>query len=316
MDDNSRLPSGEPAASVRTRVYPRPAFFRTSRTRFMKPVLSTLLALGFILPGTSTLRADEPPELQLEFARKLRAKKMSDLALQHLEKLRKNAPPALAFQLPLEIARSRVSLAREKEPDQRAALFGEARAELQAFVQKHPDRPEATQARVEIARLAAYEGQALLSQALRQEDTKAQIDIGLRAEEQFLQAGRELEASVKLLDELCTKYQNAATEPDKELKKQYNLERIQVRFDRGLNYLDQARSYLNLEDDKANRKRAEVIVKARDAFKEVINEDDQNPVCHLARAWLIRCYQEGQDPQQAEFFYKRVMSFSGRVVLP
>src|SRR5205085_144337 len=116
-------------------------------------------------------------------------------ALERIDQIKKLAPPALAGVLQLEQARTMLAIAREKEPEQRPPLFTAAHALLKAFVDKNSTGPEAAQGRLEIARLAAYQGQSLLTRALRDEDTA----LARKAEQQFIQAGQDLEAATKVL---------------------------------------------------------------------------------------------------------------------
>jgi hypothetical protein len=228
--------------------------------------------------------AQEPPEVRLEFVRKLREKGFVKLALEYLEKLQKAPPAEIAGQLPLEMARTRVALARADEPARRAGQFDLARKELEGFIAKNPKSPEEPQARVELARLWAYQGQALLSQSIREEDDKAANDLARRAEEKFIKAADELEKAAKAL-------------PKAE-------DRIQVAFERGKNFLDQAYTH------PISRKRAELIDKAQKVLEEVEKtaiSDNSNPALHLARAWLVKCYQVGEAPDKAAAYFKAVM---------
>ncbi len=242
--------------------------------------------LATLVVPTTRLLADEPPDKQIEFVRKLRAKGYADLALQYLDRLAKNPPAGMANLLPLEYARTRVSLARQKEPTQRAALFAAARKDLEAFVKTQGATPEATQARVELARLSAYEGQALLSQAIRlqDDDEKASEQAARKAEAFFLLAGKELEAAAKALKD--------------------PLQQLEVNFERGKNFLDQAATH------PLNTARARLVGQAKDALEAVEKialNDNQNPILHLTRAWLIKCYQEGDQPDKAASYVKGVL---------
>ena len=160
----------------------------------MKRLLCFLLLSGVVLP-VGQVKSQEPLDVQIEFIRRLRAKGYNDLALEHIDKLRSNLAPSAPLQL--ERARTMLALARAKEPEQRPPLFAAARAELETFVQKNSSGPEGAQGRLEIARLAAYEGQAQLTRALREEDTA----IAKQAEQQFIKAGQELDAAAKVLAE-------------------------------------------------------------------------------------------------------------------
>src|SRR5262249_44822072 len=142
-------------------------------TAFMKHALVCLLALGFLAAG-QTARAQEPVEKELEFVRKLRTKGFVDLARARLEILQKRNDPNLAGVLPLEMARTLLAEAREKDAAQRFGLFTQARDSLKQYTEKNAGKPEAAQGTLELARLSSYEGQALLTKALRELDPAAQ----------------------------------------------------------------------------------------------------------------------------------------------
>ncbi|MCI0642420.1 MAG: hypothetical protein L0Y70_25370, partial [Gemmataceae bacterium] len=170
--------------------------------------------------------------MQLEFLRQLRAKGYNDLALEHAETLKKI--PALQTVLPLEIARTLLAMARDRDPDLRAGLFAAARTQLEQFVKRNPGTPESAEARLEIARLAAYAGQSLLTKAMREEDNA----VARKAEQQFLIANKELLAAEKLLGDLAEKYTNPDPDKEKKVKSQLDKSRLQARVDRAKNFLD------------------------------------------------------------------------------
>jgi hypothetical protein len=243
-----------------------------------------LSTLAVLLP-LSALRADEPPEVQLEFARKLREKGYANLALEHLEKLQKAPPAGLdVAKLPLELARARISLARQKDPAERVSLFNKAKTDLEAFVAANPKSPEAPQVRVELARLEAYKGQALLGQALRQEDPKNAEGLKRQAEGHFIKAGEELKKAAEAL-------------PDAQA-------RAQILFERARNFFDQA------ETHPFDRQRAKLVGAAQKALEEVEKiaiKDNSDPTLHLARAWLYPSYQKGDDPTKAALYFRALM---------
>ncbi len=259
--------------------------------------------IGFFFWPTGSVRAQETPEMQLEFLRQLRAKGYNDLALEHAESLKKI--PALQSVLPLETARTLLAMARDRDPDQRAGLFAAARTQLEQFVTKNPGTPESAEARLEIARLAAYAGQSLLTKAMREEDNA----VARKAEQQFLIANKELLAAEKLLGDLAEKYTNPDPEKEKKSKQQLDQSRLQARVDRAKNFLDQASTYLFTASDEANRKRAEAVDEARKAFEAIIDEGGEAGA--LANAWLIKSCQEATDPGNAAKYFKRVMGMTG-----
>jgi hypothetical protein len=275
-----------------------------------------IVAVLVFLGAGLTLRAEEPAEKQLEFVRKLRDKGYADLALEYLEKVKKSGNPALATFLPLEMARTRIALSRDKEPEQRLALLNAARADLETFVSANPKGPDGAQARLELARLVSQQGKALLSKALRREDTKSQQEEARKAEAQFERAGKELEAAAQTLAALAASFTDPDPKKEKLVRQQLDQERLQARFDRGLNLMDQVETYIDLNDEVLNRRRAEVVQEAKKIFEEVAKEDASNPTCIMAVAWLIRCAQEGQDPTNAARYYKIVLSQPGRGAEP
>src|SRR5262249_33287552 len=129
---------------------------------------AAIVALGAVVALAPAGRAKEPPHL--EFVQGLRARNYPDLALEYLLKVSKTAPAAERPRLELEIARARLEIARA-EPDagKRPALLAQARRDFQAFVDKHPKSPQASEARVEITRIAVLLGRTQFHKALRQE---------------------------------------------------------------------------------------------------------------------------------------------------
>ena len=198
----------------------------------------------------------------------------------------------------------------QKDPAQRPPVFAAALAELEEFVRKNPTGPAGAQGRLEIARLAAYQGQALLTRALREEDAA----IAKKAEQQFIQAGQELGAAVKVLAELAAGYKSSSKDKGDQVKQQLVQDLLQARFDRARNFVDQALTYIDTSSDADNRKRAEMIDQAKQAFKPIA--DDRGPVGLLASAWLVKVNQEGQDPTEAEKHRKRVMEQAGQAAQP
>jgi len=261
----------------------------------------SLILASVIAATVPMVRADEPPDTILEFVRGLRDNKgYSDLALQYLEMLQKNPPPALKSVLSMELAKTRIALAKDKDPAQRLALLKQARDEMEAFVKANPGGPEAAKARLELALLASQQGKALLSKALRNDDEKAQIEEARKAELQFTEAGQELEAAVKVLGALAAKYKDAKTDQEKELKEQFEKDYLAARLERGLNWMNLAETYIDTAREDINRKKAEAVDSAKKIFEQIVLVDAENPTCAMAAAWLIRCNQVGQDPLKAK----------------
>jgi hypothetical protein len=276
----------------------------------MKCSLSVLV-VAVLFSSAGLLRADEPLDVQLDFVRKLRTKHYSNLALEYLDKLKKSAPAEMGPLLTLEIARTKVSLAQEKEPEQRSALFAQARAELEAFIQGNGDRPEAAEARVEVARLSALQGKAQLAVAFRQDTREEQIAGAVKARQQFEDAGKELEAAAKQLEALQAKVAGAKTAKERRVKEKLEEAYLQVLLDRATNYLDSAETYIDESKDETIRNRSLEVEKAKKALGKIADIESTGPQITLARAWLVRCFQLTDAPQDATKHYRRVMAETG-----
>src|SRR5947209_19590572 len=108
-----------------------------------KKLVLFLLATIFLSAGL--VSAQEPADVQLKFIDQLRKKGLADLALQYIEKLQKNPPPALAQVLPLEAARTRVALAQVKAPEDRMKLLTEAQKALEGYLAAKKQTADAAQ---------------------------------------------------------------------------------------------------------------------------------------------------------------------------
>src|SRR5215471_11071672 len=99
----------------------------------------TLLSIAALVAGGS-VSAQEINHL--EFARGLRARHYSDLALEYLEKHQKTAPPDQQSAFAFEIAQTRVDIARdEPNASKRLTLYEKARRELEDFQLRHANTP-------------------------------------------------------------------------------------------------------------------------------------------------------------------------------
>jgi hypothetical protein len=265
-----------------------------------------LLAWAVLFTG-EPIRASETPETQLEFVRNLREKGYADLALEYLDELKKHGDAAVKAVLSLEVARTQLALARDKEPAEKMALIKSARAELEAFVKANPNRVESALGRLDLAKILAQEARTRLRRALKNEDIKAKQDDAGRAEPLFIQAGTELDFATKALAALETTYKDPDAEKEKQVRERLKQKRLDARLERGLMLLQQAQTYVDTAREDVNRKRAEMIQEATKTFKELAAVDKTNATCLVATAWLMRCAQESQDPQAADKAFKDVI---------
>lgn len=264
----------------------------------MKRLLS-LLALLVLCDNTGPLFAQEPVEIELEVIKKLRERGWNDLAKAKIEELLKRGDPALNATLPLELARLNIAAARTQDPDQRLATYAAARKQMEDFIVKNKGKGQAALAQVDVARLTMLQGQALLARAMREEDPRERHEKARPAEAKFIEAGKELEAAIKLLDAAAQDPLNAA------LKNTLTQELRQARFDQAIILFDQAKTYINRGNLKVSLQRAEIIVKASKSFLALRSEPGQ--VGWLANAWLMKCAMETDAPDEVRKYYKSIM---------
>src|SRR5205823_8138838 len=91
------------------------------------------------------------------------------------------------------------------------------------------------------------------------------------------------------------------------IQKQLKQDLTQARFDRGINFIDQARTYLNTAKEDLNEKRAKIVEEAKKVFVSLADEDAL-AIRSQANAWLMKIAMESQSgPDAIEKYYKRVM---------
>ena len=96
-----------------------------------------------------------------------------------------------------ELAKTRLMLARGLDPEERLGVVDQARPELEEFLKKYGNAPEAAMVRQDLKRLTGEQAQGLLSLALRLRGVEAQQEKAKQAEKFFLQTAAEIEASIK-----------------------------------------------------------------------------------------------------------------------
>lgn len=266
----------------------------------MKRILS--LVAVFALAGP--LFAQESVETDLELIAKLRERGWNELAKAKIEELLKRNDPALNATLPLELARLNIAAARTQDPDQRLATYAAARAQMEQFIAKNKGKGQAALAKVDVARLTTYQGQALLARAMREEEPRERHEKARPAEAKFIEAHKDLEEAVKMLEAAVQDPANAA------IKTTLQQELRQARFDIAVNFFEQAKTYINRGNLKVAGQRGEIITKASKAFL-ALRSDESTQIGWLANAWLMKCAMETDNPGDVVKYYKSVMDRAG-----
>jgi hypothetical protein len=261
---------------------------------------AVILALLLALIPANWVRADQPSDL--DFVHALRARNYPDLALEYLLNLKKTAPPEMANQLALEIARCRLDLAKsEPDANKRPALYDQARKELEAFVKKDPNSPEASQAKLEITTIAVLLGKIQLAKALEQQTPEAKRGEALKARALLEDASKQLKAAAEELDLRLVKYDDAKTDKEKAEKKALQEAKLRAQLDYGINLINVAQTYVDDGKTETDLARGKVVKDALEAVKKAANEaeDKKSPLYWVGQAWWGRCLHLDGDPKKA-----------------
>jgi hypothetical protein len=261
-------------------------------TRLNPTTLAATMTLLGVLAGAAM--ADEPPHL--DFVRGLRARGMPDLALEYLEKLKREPPENLAVWLPFEMAETRLDMARfESDGRQRVRLYTVARQEFDTFLRRNPAPLLTSEARLEIARIASLMGQAQLRRAWRQESATGRRALETKARQQLGQAARLLSVVIRETNQLTA-------EVPPEQNSAFDRVRGQAELEIGLAAFWEMKTY----DDSADvLQRGELAKKSIEALEPVGRRADA--MGWEARAWIGRCHAETDEPVKAEQELQRII---------
>jgi hypothetical protein len=261
------------------------------------PVLSLIAGLVLAFPlaanaqSTPHLFDSETPEAKMEFLKNLRKRGHADLAKQFIERLLKTASKDELPLLNLEMARTSVALAMDQSLGQRAEMLEKARAAFEPFIKANPNSAAGAQARLEMAKLYKIQANMALNRALANDDSAAREKGAIAARSYYDAADSEFAEAIKVLKGL----------------NQSSSDVVQAEFERANNYLEKANAYINSADTTELRQLAETIDKARKIFAEFA-KDTESRNGLLANAYLVKCYQEGQDPPKAAEHYSVVLN--------
>ena len=262
------------------------------------------LLFGAVLLAAPAAADDASVQDDMRFIQELRKQGKGDLALEYLQRISKNAPPELAKQLPLELAKARLEAAGD-EPDsgKRLGLYTEARDEFQKWLAANPTSPLAGEVRLDVAQVAVMQGRTQLSRALMNPDFATEMTPdAAKARTMLEDAGAQIKAAAKELDAQLA----AAT--DKDLKKKLEGAHLQAELNVALNLFDQAQTYpREAEKTQIRLDRSNKITEAQKAFAALMSKDENNPACWVAHAWYGRCLHENGDPNKARAEYTRIL---------
>ena len=277
----------------------------------MKRLLLVLTWAALAVPAF----AQEPAyQEDLRFARELRTKGYKDLAEEYLNRLAKNASPALKDELALELANAQLDKAHD-EPDtsKRLFLYEQARVELKKFVETHPKHARVNEAKLDVARVSVLQGKAQLSRALADPATVQEETPDLKkARDLFTDAGKDLQLVATDLNRQLAPLREAVSPEDKKLKARLEREVLQAEFAIALNIYDVAQTFPK-DNPKFFKDRNDRVTHASKRFTKVAGGDDTQSVTWLAKVWLARCDEELGKPKNARDAWEGVRQRGGRV---
>ncbi|MHB1424253.1 MAG: hypothetical protein ACYC3I_13850 [Gemmataceae bacterium] len=252
----------------------------------MKRMLLVIFFVAYV--ASSSFGQESPYSEDLQFVRELRSRGYNDLAREYLDKIAKNAPPALKKELPLERALTEMEVAGD-EPDsnKRIALYDQARRQFLEFIQANPKHPRAAETKLDIARATTLQGKAQLGRALLEDDHAARIAEGAKARATLVEAYNQLK--------------QLASSPRTELAV-------------ALNLLDQSDSYLNTSSEEETRASTQRIQEARQILDKLAQGESSSSITWQARAWASRCDEMLDDPVKAIKRLEAVTSATGSAV--
>src|SRR5271166_4423736 len=228
-----------------------------------------LLAGLVVVSGGWATAQEGPHQEDLRFVRELRARHYNDLALEYLRHLSKNAPPALARELPLEFARTRLEGAAD-EPDttRRLAEYAQAQAEFEKYLAENKTTLRRGEVILDLAQVAVMRGRTLLSKALLQQTPEARRTEGARARDLLARAGEQLKAAADELDRQLAAAKET-TPPEKAAKKKLQADRLRADLSMALNVFDQGQSYSATGGETDLNERGTYFEKAKKALDQL-----------------------------------------------
>jgi hypothetical protein len=230
----------------------------------------------------------------IDFIHGLMADGLADVAFDYLQSLRnrKDLPPEVAAQLPLEVARAGMGKAQlTRDPRDRDALYQQAHVDFEAFIKANPTSLYLGDANLELGRVLNLQAKAQLARARIQEVKANRRTETAKARPLLEQAAKYLQEASNQIDALLAK------NPEPNLKKKLFQLRFQADLEQGLVLYDQGKTF---DDDADVIQRGDTFKKAIVIFTKLAARDEKNPTCWLARAWLVGCYYEVQDPTKAQ----------------
>ncbi len=257
----------------------------------LRPTLALTLAAAILAPGPAAKAVDDP-RFAAEFVQGLREKGYYDLALEYLDRLRKDPETPADFRKGIDYEEGRTLIeaaTHASDPDASKEKLDQAKLKIEAFVRANPEATETTEALVDLAHLLYERGRTEvdLSGDAR---APAEKDNRLASARGYYGSAREAyEKSFARLNEKLNGYPKFIP-PDNPKR----LEREKVRGS-----LMQAELQRNVVDyyeaqtyPADAKERADLLEKARRAFDDIYKRYRNQMAGFNARMWQGKCFEE------------------------
>jgi tetratricopeptide (TPR) repeat protein len=265
--------------------------------------------------GVGLVSAQEPAHVEdMRFVQALRQRGDHDLALVFLQQMAKTLPPALAIELPLELAKTRLAAASEElDTAKRLAMYVQAREDFEKFLAANKGHPRAAEARLDITEVAVMQGRTQLSKALAQDTPEGRTTEGAKARLILEDAGNKLKEAHKELKLQLEKLDDPKTPQEKATKARLEEEKLRAELNIGLNLFDQGLSFPREDAKQAVLiERGKRIEAAKKELAKLGGGNENNSVTWVAKAWQGRCERELDNPTEARRQFTTIIDAASR----
>ncbi len=248
--------------------------------------LAAPVALAVSLLTIAPLTAQEPTA---DFVRALRTRYGPRLAEDYLDKLQKEHGTPADPRLLLESARTKLELA---ATDAKAAeqLANEADTLVKKVLDGNPSEALQGEARLATIQVLTLRGRITLARARRLQGDAQEAELA-NAQKDFESGGKQIEQTIKQLNEQLAKYKGDPKNAQERQARQALQNAIDAaEFDQALNAIDQAAAVPIGSRPEMTLKRNGIIDKARLLLEKISTHDARSPISYLARAWALQCY--------------------------
>jgi outer membrane protein assembly factor BamD (BamD/ComL family) len=274
-------------------------------TRRALSLLLSLAALGVIAPVV-TVRAADDPRFSIGFVQGLRERGYYELALEYMAELRssQDTPKEIRDRLDFEEGRTLTDAATHgTDPEVVKKQLEMARGRLEAYIKANEGRPEAVEARVDLAHLLYERGR---SSAIEADEAKTPADKEAKLVEARGLFGSARAAYDKVFEQLTAKFKNYPNFLD-----EGPLKAEKERTQAGVMNADLQRAVVDYEEGQTfpidSPQRKEILERTGKKFEDVYKAHRTQLAGITARMWQGKCYEDRGDFGAAKAIYDELL---------